>query len=411
MARKRTRGARLRELQELQARRARRVRIAVRAGFAAIGATALLLIWPQGGGQGQVCTALGARSLPAGYDLLRSALAQQQRIWLPAEKDRWLAQMREQHEPLLPAILWVLGQPAHPDFVSVAELAGALPLPAALDALRLVALRGPDRSRAAALAAVDRLAPLDERELAAALADEAVPVQLAALLRLRERAGVPDPLLRAMVRMLADDRTEVREAAFAAMPARLPAMVAGDLSGMLDYSDSGPLALQLLPRLQVGPAASAVLADRLGRSEAGLQAALLRGLGDHLADAAVQQAVWSLALGNGEDAVRVAALECLEQNGADAGRLPAGEVGWWPPAPRLVAARMLAAAGRVDGLRLLVDLANETEAEDPAPRAAARLALAHRNGPPPHAEPEEYRAWLNGLSSVPPSAVPAAPAR
>ena len=355
-----------------------------------------------------VVAARKATTLPAGHALLLESLDERRLAWQPGERRQLLERTRGHRHVLLPALLWLLAQPAHPRFVEAAALAGELELREAAELLQPLAADGPPRVRPAAILALDRIEPIDAGELMSWLEASPTAVVAAALERLALRQELPVETIRAIARLLGHADAAVRAGAFAALPASLPSVLADDLERFLLDAEFQPLALQALVRVPRTPAVVEQLASALWQAAPEVQLTLLPALHGAAGNEPLTTQVWNLALASSSPEVRSSALHCLEASGVPADRLPA-EVGEWAAPVRYAAARLLVRSGRMQGVRLLLDLAADPAAETQRAAAEARLLLAVIAGKTPHTGLRELEAWFAQQTDVPAAMLPGMP--
>lgn len=334
---------------------------------------------------------------PPHLDALLAVLDERQRRLLPRDRERFDAALLDRTATLQPALLWLLADPSHPRFEAAADLAACLHIADAAPLLAEVDARQRPSVRRAALQALDRLQPLGEADLLAALADELPLVQCTALTILQARPARSLLLQKSVVQLLTHPAEAVRRAAFAALPARPPTELEADLRALAGDAVAGPLATQALLRFATEPDSAQAVGAQLLAAEPAAQLLLLQQLAARPYDAVLTEPLWRLALGAGDEIVRAAALHCLEPT-ADCSRLPHTLLDW-PPALRFAAARLLLAAGEHRGLLLLLDLSGDSDL-----RAAgqSRLLLSRLSGLPPHSTADEFAAWARRQQAAPP---------
>lgn len=351
---------------------------------------------------------IAARNLPPGYDAFVRELDALQATLLPALREQRLESMRQHAGTLVTPLLWQLAQPKDARFAAAASLAAELDLSECVPSLMAALTGSVARARGPALRALDRLQPLSESELCS-LADDAALDEALALGWLDVTSARPTPsqeLLAATIGLLAAPSPQVRARTLASLPAALPAACTAPLLAMCDDPAAGTTAVQLLDRCPSSAELVQALMDRLATAEPEVQAQCFAELQRLAEQEPVRALLQRTALGDGPIANRIAALSALERIRDP---LPLPEA-WtqWPPRLRYHAARLCIASGRIEGVPVLIALADERgEAdEDPATAAMARYDLSQMARVAPHTKVSYYREWFATLREAPAQTLP-----
>ena len=191
------------------------------------------------------------------------------------------------------------------------------------------------------------------------------------------------------------------ERAAAILPDELPAAAVSTLLAMADEPAAGTAALALLDRCPVTPELVQALMERLAAAEPDTQVQLFARWQRLMAQEPVRSLLQRTALGDGPLPVRAAALAALER-ARDPMPLPES---WpqWPPRLRYHAARLCIATGRIEGVPVLIALADDAAGpdEDPTTAAMARFDLSQMAQVAPHTKVAYYREWFATLTEVP----------
>lgn len=350
-----------------------------------------------------------AADRPSGYDVLEHDLRTLRATLLASDRERVLASLRERTSMLEPAILWVLQQPRHPWFPETARLAAELGIGAAEQVLATTSVEAGSVRRGVAVQALHALQSLGESDLVAFLQDSDRNVVLSALRVVREREQ-PGDELETVLELLRHPDATIREAAFSALPAALPASAMERLLALVDDGVASRAALRLLGRLPANESLQKVLASELADAVPALQVEILDGLNPFAAGDALRAALWTIVEQTDAPRARIAALHCLERCG-DRRDLP-----WlqddWSPMARYHAARLSLAAGRRDGLQRLLELTAREgvgEAEEALAAGHARVVLSRLAKLPPHADLQSFTAWIESQPDLDDIQLPPAP--
>jgi hypothetical protein len=352
--------------------------------------------------------AIAARNLPPGYDGFVHELDALQTTLLPALREQRLESMRQHTGTLLQPLLWQLSQPKDQRFAGAAAMAAELDLSECVPLLSAALTGSVPRARGPALRALDRLQPLSDGELVALAADAALDEALAmAWLDVTSARTTPSPeLLAATLGFLGAASPQVRARALASLPTALPQACMAPLLALADDPVAGTAALPLLDRCPSTPETVQALMDRLATAEPEAQAQCVANLEHFAEQESVRALLQRTALGDGPTANRVAALTALERV-RDTLTLPDT---WtqWPARLRYHAARLCIATGRIEGIPMLIALADENGEpdEDRATAAMARYDLSQMAHVAPHTKVAYYREWFSTLTESPPHALP-----
>jgi len=336
-------------------------------------------------------------------------LTEYRAAWRPEDKAAVVGRVEQARRQMRSPLRWVLTQPAHPYVAEAIELAGAVRAEWALPELK--ALRKVRTLRGSVLVAMDKIRPLSDEDLAQLLAEQDGKLLLVAL-GIGHAREVP-PLV-PMLRLLRHKDAEVRTAALAALPARLPEEVVPlllDLAG--DSDDSvAVMGLQALARAPLGANVERLLAELLGRNDVPVVHAALTALAarSEALSPTTSARVWQVILLPGRERRTLArAFLCLERSKsvdpAQARRI-AGELDGFG---RYFVARQLLSVGETDGAGLLFELISEGTGNgaDASVRFAARALLATLTGTTAAAGEAVWRRWfeehpLSGTRELPP---------
>lgn len=352
---------------------------------------------------------LAARNLPPGYDAFVHELDALQATLLPALREQRLETMRQHVSTLVPPLLWQLAQPKDPRFAAAAALGAELDLGECVPSLAAALAGSVPRARGPALRALDHLQPLSDSELSS-LAVDAVGDEALAMAWLDVTSARPTPspeLLTAAIGLLGSASSQVRARARASLPDALPAACIAPLLALADDPVAGNTALPLLDRCPSTPELVQALMERLATSDPEAQAQCFTELERMAEQEPVRALLQRTALGDGPSAVRVAALAALERVRDP---LPLPET-WtqWPPRLRYHAARLCITTGRIEGIPVLIALADDSGEpdEDRATAAMARYDLSQMARVAPHTKVAYYREWFATLTEAPKLDLPA----
>ena len=330
--------------------------------------------------------------------------------WRPEDKAAVLERAAAAQKQLRAPLRWLLAQHGHPFLVEGIQLAGALRAEWALAELK--ALRKVRPLRGSVLLAMDKIRPLSDQDLADLLAETDKKLLLVAL-GIGHAREVP-PLL-PMLRLLRHKEVEVRTAALAALPSRLPEEVLPvvlDLAGDRDELVAA-LGLQALARAPLPVGVEPFLGDIVARGESPLLHPALTALAARnqpLAPATTAR-IWQLLSAPGQQRRSLArAFLCLERtrslDGTQAQRL----LGELDGVGRYFVARHLLAAGDDAGLQLLFEMSEDgagRAAVDASVRFAARGLLAGLSGTAAAVGEATWRAWFEAHPLSGPQELPA----
>lgn len=348
--------------------------------------------------------------LPSGYEFLVETLERLRRCWVPAERLRMQEELLEQRDVLGTPLLWMLERPTHPRFADAAALAALVDLEEALPLLHEATDHDRADVRAAAAKALEPMDPLPSSRIVELVEDEEKVAQMAGLAIAEGRKDAPATVAIAAIQRLATPDAEVRDQAWRALPAQIPAEAAADLVSLVDHPGAGALVVQALGRLEPGEKTALVVVEQLEGLPPEHQTLLLSTLGEMAGEPRVRERLWQLALGNQTTELRTAALRCLDTAAVgDASRLPT-DLSDWEPSMKYFAARMKLRASDVGGLQLLLELAALEDEAHSFARAGARRILARLSKLAPHSSIDAFRTWASAQTRIEdPGLPPAAP--
>ncbi len=289
-------------------------------------------------------------------------------------------------------ILAVLGDRGHPDFVAAAELAAELGFEDATEALLDAASDAAAPNRAAAMAAANRIQPVPTERLAALLGHADVDLQRVLLAAMVDRSDVP---FDAVAPLLAASDATVAKAAATVLPTDLtPEQSTNVARTMFANVDAARIAIEQLAQRPLPELFFVSLLDLLPRESAPVQEAILAAVAGRK-NVPLQQPLRELVRDSPAPSVRFAALYCLlAANAADADWLLARSYDL-PRPHRVLCAVGLLRARRVEGARLLHDLAFTAVDDDKvdAVALAARQIMSRAADLPLHRGAAAFAAW------------------
>ena len=304
----------------------------------------------------------------------------------------------------LSALREILGEEDHRLRQQAVECAGALGLAELRpDVVPCVASGSPEL-RAAAARSVERLGPWTRAELVDLLGSDVAPLQVAVLEIASERSDAP---WAEMLQLLGSKHSTVQRAAMRSLPQQLSPDAVVALRAVLEHDEAGVAiaALGALRRARIVEALEAEVVALAGDRDPLVQSAALDCLASKGAPLEQAGPVRDLVTDSSAPrAVRTRALYCLERTATGLGELDA-KVRTLDPVVQYFAARCWAAAGRVEGTDLLLELA----ARSGVASAGSRKLLSALTGLNPASSVEAFGRSLqenpHQLGALPPPGV------
>ncbi len=348
---------------------------------------------------------------------LESFLRELKRTWKAETKTRLLREATGKVGTFKAPLLDLLAAEAHPLLAEAIQLAAALDVWESRRAIVQLAVYGPEGLRPPAILAVERLDPWSRQELVQFLRQDKPAVALAALELSATRDDRP---LAEIVNLLCHADPDVRAAAAQAIPRKMDADSLDDLLTLAREAtgDQAVHLMRALGRTQPVAAVEAFLIEQLEAREQSVRMAALDALMGRARPLRRPAAVWKFAMNELVGLTeRARAFVCLEKTKSFRVADIRQELPHLHPYLMYFAARCLIAAGETEGVGVLIHLlelgkdgfGGLEEAEVDAILYAARKLLTDLSSIAPQASTETWRWWYEGLRTLSPRSLGAAP--